>query len=203
MESKNRSKILVIVSRIPENIEIASVYPKERDDEIARCKNSRVRCEKYFVWEILRRAAEQYTGIPFEALNITKNQNGKWVSDKMCFSLSHSSSLVAVAVANTSVGVDVEEIRKHIDGIERNIMTESELSYIYGLTAADAEQEIIKIWTAKESIFKSLDKPRFNPRGISVDEYSVKTDVILSDGKKYALSVSAERLDDVEYMFDL
>ena len=205
MENKKTHKILIFVSRIPEDIEIGAVFPKERNEEIEKYKNPRVKREKYFAWELLRRGAEKYAGVSLKELGIEKNGNGRWVSDRLFFSISHSGDLAAVAVSDTSVGIDVEAVRRHSEGIEARIMTDSELSELYRMPETEREEQIIKVWTQKESIFKTLDLPRFLPQKIEVKDYSVKTEIIVSGGQKYALSVSSENLEniEIEYFYEL
>ena len=53
---------------------------------------------------------ERSLGIKIKDLNITKTEHGRYVTDKIDFSLSHSKEALAVAISRASVGVDIEQI---------------------------------------------------------------------------------------------
>lgn len=189
----------VYVAAIPNTDVIGEVYPPERQADIDRCSNPKVKKEKYFVWKLLEYVIADNFGEKIENISFEKQQNGKWVADKFFFSLSHSDSVVAVAVSGKSVGVDVETIRKHRDGLESYILTEQEMAELCRLDRADSWEYIIKLWTQKESIFKTLDRKTFEPTKIETLNYPVRTEKIELPTGKYMLSVCAECVDDVPF----
>ena len=104
-------KTVVFAARLPDTYLYEPIYPPERQAEIEKCSNEKVKREKYFVWKLLEYAIFNTIGEPIENFNFEKNPNRKWVSDRVYFSLSHSDGVVAVALSDREVGVDIERIR--------------------------------------------------------------------------------------------
>ena len=82
----------------------------------------------------------------------TVNEYGKPVSDKVCFNVSHTSGLVAIALADKDVGVDVEKIRTVNQSIIDYVSSQSEKQTI------KSDKDFFKVWTAKESLAKAQGK---------------------------------------------
>ena len=194
----------VFVSCIPETNIFEPLYPEARQAEIDKCSNEKVQREKYFVWKLLEAAIKQVLGERIENIHFEKRSDGKWVADKLCFSLSHSDRVVAVALSDRSVGVDIEALRQHRDGLERRILTERETAELSEQDARSAWEYIIRRWTLKESIFKAGDKRIFEPTKIETAEYNVKTEVLEFFEKKYILSFCAHDAQSVKVeIYDL
>ena len=200
MEKKH--KVLVYVGRIPNSIEFSEIYPKSRSDEIAKCKNLRVKREKYFVWELLRRGAEEGFGMSLEELAPRKNENGKWVSDKLCFSITHSYPVAAVAMSLETVGIDAESVDRYFEGMEKRILTDREVEKVTRLSGEALERYTLEKWTQKESIFKTTDLESFLPKTIETEEYPTQTVSFSIDGEEFVLSVTAKNIDKIEYFYD-
>ena len=81
---------------------------------------------------------------------------GRWLS------LSHSGGYALCALSEDGpVGVDIEVVRPHREGLPRYAMTEEELAEFDGSWA-----EFARVWTMKESWCKREDTPLFPPREI-------------------------------------
>jgi hypothetical protein len=81
---------------------------------------------------------------------------GRW------FSLSHSGGYALCALSEDGpVGVDIEVVRHHREGLPRYAMNEEELSEFDGSWA-----EFARVWTLKESWCKREDTPLFPPREV-------------------------------------
>ena len=192
-EKKKRNVTAVYVAEINDDVDVYDVYPTERQDEIDRCSCDRVRREKYCVWKLLEYALNDAFGLDIRNVNFYKNENGKWLSDKCFFSLSHTDGAVAVAVSDKNVGVDIEAVRRHREGIEQRILTNSERAEKNALTEEEQIEYIIKCWSKKESIFKTLDLRVFEPNKIESSDHPVNTRIIELGAEKYALSVCTEQ----------
>lgn len=192
-------KTVVYIAEIPERDEFSPVYPLERQEEIERYSNPKVKREKYFVWKLLEFALSDSFGIDMTELDIKKNENGKWTADKIYFSLSHTGGAVAVAVSNKNVGVDVEAVRRQRAGLEERILTPAELCELAELDGDASAEYVIKRWSQKESIFKTLDRKAFIPTSIAADEFSVRTEKIELSGQTYMLSVCSEYAKNVKF----
>ena len=190
---------VVFAARIPQTDDFGKVYPPERQAEIDRITNPDVKREKYFVWKLLEYAIEKTAGEPIENYAFEKKPNRKWVSDRLCFSLSHSDGAVAVALSDSAVGVDIEVIRPRRAGLEKSILTQRELTELPLLDAKDSWEYIIMRWTQKESIFKAGDRNAFEPVKIETSEYSVRSEKLEFDGESFMLSVSAPDAHKVKF----
>lgn len=187
----------VYAALIPAEGEIGKVLPAERQAEIDRCSSPKVKREKYYVWKLLEYALERDMGEKLENISFEKSDNGKWMSDRVFFSLSHTDGVVAVAVSGSNVGVDVEAVRRHRDGLEEHILTEREREELSALEELAAWEYIIGRWTQKESIFKALNKHVFEPTRIEASEYPTRTERLELPTGVYMMSVCAPDADRV------
>ena len=78
------------------------------------------------------------------------DEKGKPQANHIFFNVSHSKGLVALALDEHPIGLDIELIRETEDDIKRYISSEEEYSYIKD------DKSFFEIWTSKESISKCL-----------------------------------------------
>lgn len=78
------------------------------------------------------------------------DDNGKPLSNKCYFNISHSHGVVVLVVDSVPVGVDIELIRPVEDDLKRFVTSEEEYIYIKD------EQSFYEIWTSKESLLKAV-----------------------------------------------
>ena len=193
------SNTAVYTAIIPDRDVTESVYPPLRQAEIDRCSSERVKREKYYVWRLLEYAISRELGEDMKNIRFEKNERGRWFSDKLFFSLSHTDRIVAVAVSDRPVGVDIEAVRRHREGLERHILTESEMTELRELDDGKAWEYIIKRWTQKESIFKLGDRPAFEPTKIETANFPVVTRCVEYQFGKYMLSVCSEDVENLRF----
>ena len=186
MNKKNR--VDVYVASLPESSMDAPIYPEERCAEILSVTDETARREKYFVWRLLEHAVKASLGCALSELGLNK-KNGKWTSDKVEMSLSHAGRGLVVALSGSSVGVDIEPLQKiDRDRVAHRFLTKRELS-VYSMTEnTEREESFLRIWTAKEAIFKSRSEQAFAPSTIDSTVYSVYTDKIIVGGDEYIIS---------------
>lgn len=186
----------VFLSCIPDYVSEDPVSPVERELEITSCKNESVRKKKRFVWQLLEAAVKEVTGLSLCNLDIGKTENGKWVCDRFCFSLSHSKHYAAVVISNRPVGIDIEDLPdERLTGrLYGKIASEAERR-TYG---DDPDQETIcRLWTAKESVFKMGGGRAFDPRTIDTSAYPVTTKTFFDH--VLVVSVCGEEQGPIEY----
>ena len=182
----------VYYAEMPSLIGNAELYPKERMTEILRCRSEKTRKDKYWVWVLLEKALADAFDLDIANLKFTKLPTNKWISDKCCFSLSHTDGAVAVAVSELGVGVDIEEVKSLRSGIEGRILTDFEISALAGKTLAEREEYVLEKWCEKEAIFKKGYSEALMPRTIETSDYKTeKLRVTLSD-KEYLIAVCAD-----------
>ena len=188
----------VYVAKIPNNFKINAVYCKERQNEIDLVLSGKVRTEKYFVWKLLEYAISRTFGEKIENIKFEKSEAGKWKCDKCEFSLTHSDGVVAVAVSEKPVGVDLQvEFLKENDSLAKRILSEIEISEYEILTADKKAEYLLTKWTEKEALFKKLDKSNFLKENSNGLAGNVKTFTVEFDGKKYSLSVATDNVENI------
>lgn len=149
------------------------IYPPQRADEIEKTGSEKVRREKLAVWELLLVAIERKFGYKPEELKFSKTENGKWICDKLWFSLSHSHGAAAVIVSDKPCGIDVEYkvdfLKKSVDKsfIEAFLNRIGESAENSGTLSAE---NILTLWTKKESFYKKTGEGNFSPKKITSGE---------------------------------
>lgn len=146
------------------------VYPPQRAEEIKKTRSEKARREKLAVWKLLLAAIERKFGYKPEELKFSKTENGKWICDKLWFSLSHSHGASAVIVSDKPCGIDVEYkvdfLKKSADKsfIEAFLNRMGESASDFGTISAE---EILSLWTKKESLYKMTGEGIFLPKKIT------------------------------------
>jgi hypothetical protein len=170
------------------------IFSAERRKEIADCLNERVRLEKRSVWKLLEYALETTFGKKSNGFVFAPSQNGKWRTDGVEFSLSHSGNALCVALSSAPVGIDVEKIALPKSGkLLEKIFSEREREEYSALEQDQARADYFtQKWTRKESAFKSLDLPAFLPALPRLEKIPTQALPIELAGEKYFLSVAGE-----------
>ena len=165
-QPENAGTLDVYLAAVPADFIPVPLYPPERAEEIMSPRNMALRRERCAVWMLLGLALRRSFGLAMEQLRFEKLPEGKWVCDRAYFSLSHDRSAVAVAVSDAPVGVDLERdtaFRERfpdpdvLSRLERRSCTPAELAALRGT------EDFLALWTKKESIFKCVGGPYFDP----------------------------------------
>ena len=149
------------------------VYPPQRAEEIEKTGSEKVRQEKLAVWKLLLVAIERKFGYKPEELKFSKTENGKWICDKLWFSLSHSHGAAAIIVSDKPCGIDVEYKVDFLKKCADKSFIEAFLNRIgesAGNSGALSAEEILSLWTKKESIYKKTGEGNFSPKKITSGE---------------------------------
>ena len=191
----------VYVAEIPYG-ELKELYPKERQLEIKHTKNEKLKREKYYVWRLLEYALAESFEKSISELEFTKHESGRWSTPFCEFSLSHTDGVVAVAISNETVGVDVEVTKpRHNDKTAGRIMTAEEYNKYQNLPESERTEFFLSVWTRKEAVFKSLHLDSFVPsRDYYDSEITLKTEIVTTMAGKAILSV-ASRCECVNFFF--
>lgn len=204
----NRPVLDVYLARIDTDEPIAPVFPPLRYEEISACANAKLKASKYADWRLLSSAVENSFRLDFNSIAFTKTKRGKWLADKLFFSLSHSGDFVAVAVSNLPVGVDIEfepafssrweTGDEKLSALAKKVYTKSELREADTVTP----QDFIKKWTVKEAVFKRNGKGKYRPRRISSSDKNSAAFKLCNEGLP-TVAVSGEHLRRVRfYLFE-
>ena len=91
-----------------------------------------------------------------ESFEISYNENGKPELDFCFFSISHSGNYAVCAVAETPVGIDIENTGRFKRREKYMFFTDNETRYV---NSADSARRFCLIWTRKEAYIKALGEP--------------------------------------------
>jgi phosphopantetheinyl transferase (holo-ACP synthase) len=192
-ETKIDDKVVVYVKSWPFEVSDEEIYPNNRLLETENCTNKKVKGQKYYAWKLLEKAMSEVYAFDIHNVDIRKN-NDKWESSKCHFSISHSGSVVAVALSKSPVGIDIEENNEErFERIKERFLCKNELSIDIPLSI---------MWTKKEAIFKRNGRGRFNPIKIDSCTKNVDSRLVELGGVQYALSVATKKTCPVEYRID-
>lgn len=85
------------------------------------------------------------------------------------FSISHCQTAVAVALADSPVGIDIEDITRYKENVATYVSNDSELKKIK--EDSHPEEVFIRLWTQKEAVFK------YNGTGITDDMKNILNNI--------------------------
>lgn len=167
------------------NIDFSDILCKKRREEIENIGDLKEKCRKYYSWKLLQFALAK-RGMDIKKQNFFRNKNGKWFANDVCFSISHTQNIVAVAVADCEVGIDIEKSDRTVDkALFDKIACEEEKEAFF----SPAIKDILTLWTKKEAIFKRNGEEIFIAKDINTLAENVQT--IVTEDKELIISVSS------------
>lgn len=187
-----KQSIVIYVARYPFIADTGDL-PTLRQTEIDACSNADERNRKYYVFKLLQYAiADVYGAGAANRANFYKTACGKWISDVCEFSLSHCGDVVAVAVSDKPVGLDVQAIDPdRFNGqLVRRILTENEYALAGGLDENERRLFANRAWTAKEAAFKRDGGKQFVAGKIEAFTPLCSTFTVTVGNADYYLSVA-------------
>ena len=188
---KNRTDVYIAL--LPNRECDDPLYPEERDALVRNTANSAVRRERYFVWRLLEVAARRSFGLELSEIGLRRDGE-RWTGDLCDISLSHSGGALAVALSGAPVGVDIESLSGDSDGarLAERFFNEAERAEYYAAPEEERRLAFIRIWTAKEAIFKSQKASAFAPSEVDSRASRVHSRVVRLGEEDFMLSVAAE-----------
>ncbi len=186
--------VTVYIAQIPKSGEITPVYPPLRQREILACTSEKVRREKYYAWKLLEYAVSSALGETMQELVFEKSENGKWKCNAFEFSLSHSKNAVALAISQSAVGVDIQLYEsRNLQAVAKKVLSEQVLQEYASLSEEEKTPYLLRKWTEKESVFKTLDAPAFFTADFSSFTGKTYARDIVIDGERYCVCVACDR----------
>ncbi len=99
------------------------------------------------------------------------------------FNLSHSGNMIALAISNTDIGLDIQKPRTHSDKLLQRTFTKNEQNWLHFAQKNSDDlnnpNPFLTLWTAKESYLKAIGKGFTIPPNsfdvISGDSPAIKT----------------------------
>lgn len=195
-----KQNIRVFIAKFPFKVN-SDYLPLPRRKEIDSCGDEGVRRSKYYSFKLLERALATVYSVSLKDVDFKKNASGKWTCDVCELSVSHSNDIVAVAVSDKPVGIDVELIdcSRFDERLQRRILSASEQETAISLTAEERARYANKLWTVKEALFKRDEGTAFAAASIDTLLGDYETVTVLDGDKKYYLSIAGQPNAVVEY----
>ncbi len=185
----------VYISKISDDLPIYEVYPAERKQYIKLTSNTKLKKQRYKVWKLLEEAINLSFCKKMDEVKFSEKE-GKWTCDEFYFSLSHTDGAVAVVISNNCCGIDIENLSKRTEStkdfmpLAKRICTRNEISKIHSLN------DLLALWTRKESIYKTLEMPVNSILEIESENYVCETyNIELSD--HYIFSVCSDNPENI------
>ncbi len=123
--------------------------------------------------------------------HLYKDSNGKpFLNNGLHISISHSGKWVAISVAKFPIGIDVERPRKKLLKVALKYLNPRDT----GALQVKDYKELLWYWTAKESIYKLINRPGL----------SLKNDILLHELDKTNKTASAriKNTEDIKLLYE-
>ncbi len=199
---RNMPIVDVYVAVLPDREIGEPLSCRPRWAEIVSLSHERLKREKYYVWKLLEYGLERSFGLKMRDLVFKKEENGRYSADKVEFSLSHSQNILAVAVSRGAVGVDVEAADADCrQGMAERALTPREYAFYNRLPDEEKAHGFLRLWTAKEALFKASHGDRFDPAALETIGGQYRTFDQNAEGIPYILSVATATPDRIR-MFE-
>jgi 4'-phosphopantetheinyl transferase len=110
----------------------------------------------------LRAVLSRYLDTSPETIRFSYSSTGKPAladpASNICFSVSHSHELGAIAVCRRPVGIDVEHLRSGVemDNLAERFFSPHDCEVLRGVPPNDRMAAFFQIWTAKEALAKAV-----------------------------------------------
>lgn len=163
-----------------------------RRKKLEACKNEAKKSEIIAAGALLREALAT-DGYPVEGpLELEYHCYGKpYLADRgRQFSVSHSGDYAVCVVDHEEVGVDIEKIQAVNPKVAERILNSEELAEFYAIPEEARNEELIRLWTRKESVAKCLGGGIFRrPKELPMEEFEITTERY----EGYYISVAKQR----------
>lgn len=169
------------------------LFPKERRDEVDGVGSAELKKQKIATWKLLEKAIAHGFGYKMNELKFSRSEGGKWSCDKLHFSITHTRDLAAVAVSDSPVGVDAENICAFHERWKDETALQGFANKI--LSAGENSKDLLALWLKKESLYKMKGEGAFRPKAIDTSG----TEYILCEYRGNALAVCGNNLSAVRF----
>ena len=159
------------------------LLPPERNDYLKSIKIDHARSQSFTAWKLLEIAIKHSFDISMQELSPHKLASGKWVSSSLFFSISHTKTSAAVAVSDSDVGIDIEDADAFAfknNSIPKRLMRRILSPNDEPVICCD-HVGFLKLWTAKESIYKLNNREQFIPSEIGASSFPTASILIELD----------------------
>ena len=132
---------------------LTPLLPPEKQQSIAKIRHAPTRRQAVLAWGLLVFALrETAPGEPLPPLGFTQTGKPFLTGSGPQFNLSHTDTLVCLALDDRQVGVDAQTLLTPSDGVAKRVLSPAELALLE--TARDKAALFTAFWTMKEAYVK-------------------------------------------------
>ncbi len=141
------------------------LLPPKKQEALQSLKNARARKESLLGWGLLLIAwNELHPERKMPEVSFSKSGKPFFAGDPLCFNLSHTDTVVVLALSETGdVGVDAQTLKEPSGALVRRVLTEAEQAVLDA--AADKALLFTRLWTMKEAFVKQTGEGLSRPFG--------------------------------------
>ncbi len=182
-----------------------------RQQQIDHCNNLQVKLEKYTSWQLLNYAMQRFCKKSARQMQVFQNDVGKWVCDGCYFSISHNNGIVAVAIGDDKVGVDLQkqELWRFDQLLFDRIAHQNEWDFVQNVanqqsqpskddknvaenfqTEEQFHKYVLSLWCKKEALFKQGNNAKFVPNQIDTTQSNFVQYQLNFDNQPFLLEVA-------------
>ena len=168
--------------------------PQRFNDYKPELKDTAKKINSFLAYEFLKHIACELLNTDKDKITIKFTENGKPYienSQNFYFSISHSENIIAVAIADSEIGVDIEKIRAINTSLSGRFFTKNEIDYIEKNTAKNNDT-FFELWTKKEAYIKQKGLNLSHLSKIDVTSDNIKNNFLSCKADNYFLSAYSE-----------
>ena len=147
----------VFLYKIPEIsdeefLKLLNAVSLDRRTKVLRLQVKEKQVQSLVAWVLLSQVLCDQLKLKHNSLRFAQSDNGKPYlqnCDGVYFNIAHTEGMVAVALSDKEIGIDVEKIRTRCPSLCERYFTEAEQRYVFG----DAKR-FFEVWTRKEAFGK-------------------------------------------------
>lgn len=189
----------VYLAPLPHTLPERTLFPPERSLQLQATGHEGLQRQRYWGWKLLEEAIDHSFGLDFQSLHFSKNPFGKWECRELFFSLSYTEGYTAAAVSDRPIGLDVENIRAFREKFQHRRRDFLQKIAAPGESADPSDPDAaIRLWTAKESIFKCCGTGKFVPAQIHAQKFNTVSRPLPLPNPVY-LSLCGENAEKARY----
>lgn len=177
----------------------SSILSKDMINHISRYKNEEDYRRSYIAYYYLTKTVMELFEMDITKLPLKYNDYGKPYFDGFYFNISHSKGLVALAISNEEVGIDIQEIKElaHLDSMAKKILTIEQFENY--LKAEDKNLYVLKSFSKKESYLKKIGTGFKND--FKVEAIDTSTEIVYDNHNvSYVLSITPKKNNVIEWI---
>lgn len=165
-------------------------FPKTINKHIKKKHNQNSINTSKRTWELLREIVLKEFLLELKNLDIIFNENGKPITKKFYFSISHSSIVSIVAISDKEVGIDIEEINDtpRIRNLAQRLLKDKNNDNIENFYIA---------FTSYEASIKYNGNKIGYPKNNLERLDDCFNEIITINNKKYAISYKGEKVVEI------